>query len=715
MKRIKLLFCLLTFAVFANALPTVYYVSASATGDGTGTSWTNAFLSPAAAIASTTPQAGDEIWVKRGTYISATTLSWETGQNFYGGFVGTETLRSERSTDASLTILEGTNTNKVLNAPSMASATTWDGFTIQKGLSTGGGGGAFLQKNAILSNCIFQNNKTTSFGGGAIFIQGTTGDADSIKVINCVIKNNTITYAGAAKRGGGGIYVKAGSYKAVIRGCSIESNTADGLANSSSDIDGGGVYLCDGILENSTVKNNIVTNKNATSPFAVSYTGKCQGGGVFIMPQTTTNPITVRNCIITGNISETSIGGGISIDPLWGATTLIAAPVNITKTIISNNWAYKNGGGIMTDGLNPSSTASYTFANCVIANNESSTVAAGGGGAFVNNVAAYLGSVSFANCTVTNNKMVLGTYGGAGIYYNFIKADISNCAFWGNGGVTTFYNVKVNTTLTTNKMTNCAFDNRFVESEVSPTDFATDLTGKVIVDVANTGSTGGTLYPNFTSPTNFVGKTVTAEDITSLTAANWSINSASALFNAGATLASYAYDITGLARPQGTKYDIGAYEVPYYNTTVTFNEFGTVDSYTTGAVVSDVKGKQLTFTITPNSLYKITSVLYNNVEVKGDMVGTVYTAPALSANATLVVQFDLATGLDKTTVDFSCISANNGLEISGLTVGEEVTIFSIAGVRIANKTAHSSNVSLLLPQGIYLVKVANSVRKVIVK
>jgi hypothetical protein len=712
MNRIKLLLVLLMFAGLANAT-TVYYVSA--TGSGTdGLSWETAYQSPAAALAGA-PVAGDEVWVKQGTYVSATTLSWKTGINFYGGFVGTETERDQRSTDASLTILEGTNTNKVLNAPSMASPTTWDGFTIQKGLSTGGGGGVFMQKNAILQNCIVLNNVATNYGGGGIFVQGLTADADSIKIINCIVRNNSITYAGAAKRGGGGIYVKQGSFKAVIRGCTIENNVADGLANSASDNNGGGVYLADGTLENSIIRNNVATNKNASTQ-ALSLNGKCQGGGVFIMPQTTTNQIIVRNCTITGNAANTSQGGGISIDPLW-STAVMNSPVLVEKTIIANNSAYRAGGAIMTEGLAITSTASYTFSNCVIANNESSSVAAGGGGVFVNNTLDYAGSVSFNNCTVVNNKMLTTNYGGAGIFYNNIKADITNSVFWGNGSVGTLapYHVRVKNTLTDNKIINCAFDNRFVESQVSPTTAPADLTGLVILGLDNSGEESGVLYPSFVSPTNFVGKVITEADQTSFAAANWSITSASAFLNTGATLASFPYDITGLVRPQGTKYDIGAYEVPYYNTTVTFNEFGTVDSYATGAVVSEVKGKQLTFTITPNSLYKITSVLYNNVEVKGDMVGAIYTAPALSANSTLLVQFDLATGLDKTIVDFRCISANNGLEISGLNAGEEVTVFNITGVKMASKTAHSSNVSLLLPQGIYMVKVANSVKKVIVK
>ncbi|MDO9634339.1 MAG: right-handed parallel beta-helix repeat-containing protein [Paludibacter sp.] len=556
MKRFNLLFFLI--AVVATLHATVYYVSPTGSGSD-GLSWATAYASPAAALAGS-PVAGDEVWVKQGTYVSATTLNWKTGINFYGGFAGTETERSQRSMDASLTILEGNNTNRVLNAPAMASATTWSGFTIQKGLSSGGGAGIFMQRNAILDNCIVQNNKDTNWGGAGIYIQG--GDLDSIKVINCIVQNNitTSTDTRTDKHGGGGIRIRPDASKAVIRNCTIENNIVDGLAGANSGVSGGGVYMAAGKLENSIVRNNTATNKNASTQ-ALTYSGKCQGGGVFIMPQANSNTIVIKNCTITGNAANTSLGGGISIDPLWTSAT-ITSPVLIANNFITNNSAYRTGGGIMTDGQQTASTATYTFENCVIANNESSSVAAGGGGAFINNILGYAGAISFINCTVVNNKMLTTNYGGAGIFYNNVQADVTNCVFWGNGSVGTLapYHVRVRTTLTTNKLIHCAFDDRFVESQVSPVDFEADLTGKVIIDQTNSGSTGGVFYADFVSPTNFIGKAVTGDDITSLNAANWATMSTSALVNAGKTILSITTDITGTERPQSTGYDIGAYE-----------------------------------------------------------------------------------------------------------------------------------------------------------
>jgi hypothetical protein len=557
-KLLALFFCFFYLGAVQEGFGTVYYVSPTGT-NADGLSWATAYTSPAAALAGA-PVAGDEVWVQQGTYVSATTLSWKTGINFYGGFAGTESQRSQRSTDASLTILEGNNTNRVLNAPSMAAPTTWSGFTIQKGLSSGGGAGIFMQRNAILENCIVQNNKDTNWGGAGIYIQG--GDVDSIKVINCIIRNNitTSTDTRTDKHGGGGIRIRPDASKAVVRNCTIENNVVDGLASSTSGVSGGGVYMAAGTLENSIIQNNTATNKNASTQ-ALSLNGKCQGGGVFIMPQTTTNPIVVRNCTVTGNTANTSVGGGISIDPLWTSATILS-PVLIANTFITNNSAYRTGGGIMADGQQPLSTATYTFENCVIANNESSAVAAGGGGAFINNIAGYSGAISFINCTVVNNKMLTTNYGGAGIFYNNAEANISNCVFWGNGSVGALapYHVRVKTTLTTNKLINCAFDDRFVESQVSPAGFEANLTGLVIISQTNSGSTSGVKYAEFTSPTNFVGKTVTANDLTSFNNSNWLLTATSFLIDAGTVNSPVATDIFGVARPKGSASDIGAYE-----------------------------------------------------------------------------------------------------------------------------------------------------------
>ncbi|MDD2284595.1 MAG: hypothetical protein PHQ11_04260, partial [Paludibacter sp.] len=130
--------------------------------------------------------------------------------------------------------------------------------------------------------------------------------------------------------------------------------------------------------------------------------------------------------------------------------------------------------------------------------------------------------------------------------------------------------------------------------------------------------------------------------------------------------------------------------------------------------LSEPKGKPMAFTITPNSGKKIASVKYNNVEVKGDMVGDVYTAPALAADATLVVEFSDVTSANQINKTFACFSTKNSIELRGVNAGQEVTVYSLTGARMFNVKAVHAEMSIAVARGIYVVKVADMVKKVVV-
>jgi hypothetical protein len=134
---------------------------------------------------------------------------------------------------------------------------------------------------------------------------------------------------------------------------------------------------------------------------------------------------------------------------------------------------------------------------------------------------------------------------------------------------------------------------------------------------------------------------------------DWSITYQSALLDAADnTIANTpAADITGLARPQGAKTDIGAYELPYYTVTVNFNAGGTVGSYSNGEVVPVAKGTPVAYTITPDANCEIKSVSYNSTDVTSSLVSGVFTAPALTANAILDVEFQASTGVNTNIAD----------------------------------------------------------------
>jgi hypothetical protein len=89
---------------------TRWYVNASAAG-GNGTSWACAFNDLQQALAAS--DAGDEIWVAKGTYKPTTgtdrtaSFAMKNGVAIYGGFNGTETAQNQRNRATNVTILSG--------------------------------------------------------------------------------------------------------------------------------------------------------------------------------------------------------------------------------------------------------------------------------------------------------------------------------------------------------------------------------------------------------------------------------------------------------------------------------------------------------------------------------------------------------------------------------------------------------------------------------
>ena len=138
-------------ATYSRAAAAVVYVNAAATGGNDGSSWVNAYTSLPSAL--TAANSGDEIWVASGTYRPTTTTNRDVsfplknGVGTYGGFLGTETLRSQRDPAANVTILSGDigtpgsssdNSYHVVTADSTVTASTvLDGFTITGGNANG--------------------------------------------------------------------------------------------------------------------------------------------------------------------------------------------------------------------------------------------------------------------------------------------------------------------------------------------------------------------------------------------------------------------------------------------------------------------------------------------------------------------------------------------------------------------------------------------------
>lgn len=231
--------------------PNVLYVDGiGGNNANTGTSWATAKKDIQAAI--NAAAAGDEIWVKAGTYLPTEDpfgnaspadprdkTFYIIGKHvgLYGGFAGTETLRSQRNPGTNVTILSGDldgagDTADAYHVLLIVNSSSFfcdvNGFTISGGRANGSGslsvgspaanirrndgGGMYNHYSWIsLDGCAFSANATSGFGGGMLNFNTL------VYVRSCVFSSNTANY-------GGGIANRSG--QSVIDGCTFSGNTA---------------------------------------------------------------------------------------------------------------------------------------------------------------------------------------------------------------------------------------------------------------------------------------------------------------------------------------------------------------------------------------------------------------------------------------------------------------------------------------------------------
>ena len=164
----------------------IIYVDDSATGANTGLSWNDAFTDLQGGLALAV--AGDEIWVAAGKYRPD---ALDRNMSFvlknevavYGGFAGSENLRSERDWHANESLLSGDllnddgplfasisdNSEHVVFADFGVDTTAvLDGFTISAGNSTVGSGGGMYLKFAgpTISHVVYRANHSVTGAGG---------------------------------------------------------------------------------------------------------------------------------------------------------------------------------------------------------------------------------------------------------------------------------------------------------------------------------------------------------------------------------------------------------------------------------------------------------------------------------------------------------------------------------------------------------------------
>jgi hypothetical protein len=175
----------------------IWFVDIGATGTADGRSWANAFTHPQNGMDMAV--SGEEVWVAGGTYASMYTtgsmpvLAMKDGVDIYGGFEGSETMRSERDLSSNITVLDGQYL--VDNVVVGAGNAILDGFVITGGYTETTSGAGMLNDNVsglTVINSVFTGNESAAAEGGGMY-----NNSVEIEIGNCVFTGNSAVRGGA--------------------------------------------------------------------------------------------------------------------------------------------------------------------------------------------------------------------------------------------------------------------------------------------------------------------------------------------------------------------------------------------------------------------------------------------------------------------------------------------------------------------------------------
>jgi hypothetical protein len=290
---------------------------------------------------------------------------------------------------------------------------------FESNTASSGGGGALLTSNATFTNCIIRGNTARGFGGGVYMSAGSRPVFTATDIINNAsgtggagVGNNgagggvfshdtSPTFRGGNISGNrsmfaaGGIF-HYGSYELAVSSMVIEDaviadNVSTQFSSSENPAEGGGMHIENNAIATLTrvrVINNTANTGGGLNSFRARF-------DVFdsIIEGNRANPTAAPNTGFGGGIAATSNNPSAPIRP--------GAVVNLTRTLVHGNNAPASGGGIAVFGDTFTSTrAAFSMAQSVVTNN---TAQNQGGGILVNRTVA-----TISNSMIASNSVVGG-------------------------------------------------------------------------------------------------------------------------------------------------------------------------------------------------------------------------------------------------------------------------------------------------------------------
>jgi predicted outer membrane repeat protein len=416
----------------------VIFVNHAATGANNGTSWADAFHHPRPALA--TAAQGDEIWIARGSYVTSST--GDVGQSFrveralrmFGGFVGNETVRTQRNPYLHRTILTGrlpgAHAQHVVvvghQDPGMA---LLDGLEITGGAAPWRGGGIMIYNGGLLlkdcflhdnsagfhrngngdggaisahdewvrlqvERCVFEGNSAED-GGGAVMIRKGVAE-----FTDCVFRRNLTSQAGG---GFGGALASSEGELRVIRG-SFEGNRGTALTSQ---------YNSSIVVTGTTFRGNLGLALSVRSGTfrACRFLDNPAGAAILLRG----GDYVFTDCHFEGNGSDTLVGAIYMADSVFHE----GGGLDVDRCVFIGNRSTR-GGAISFGGWRLTLTNSLFVANKSVI-----------GSALYVDVPASNDSLVM-NCTFVDNVASSGAAAVASISRGDNPTRFLNCIFWGN-------------------------------------------------------------------------------------------------------------------------------------------------------------------------------------------------------------------------------------------------------------------------------------------